>query len=135
MNTKKAAFTVLSIAFKIVIFAVIVMGVIRLGSLAFSYGHAVFQEEALDEMPGRTIQVTVEEGSSAMDIAKLLERKGLVEDSKLFYLQILCSKYAKTMEAGTYTLSTAMKPRELMAVMSGEEIDFDWGNREQEEET
>lgn len=124
MNTKKAAFTVLSIALKIVIFAVIVIGVYRLGSMAFNYGHSVFQEEAVDPKPGRTIQVTVESGSSVKDIAKLLEDKGLVEDWKLFFLQVKVSKYAKTMEAGDYTLSTAMKPREMMAVMSGEEVDF-----------
>ena len=130
MNTRKAAFTVLSIALKIVIFAVLVLVVVRVGSFAYEYGHAVFEEEALDEPPGRTITVTVEDGSSSMDIARLLEEKGLVEDWKLFYLQILCSKYANTMQPGTYELSTAMKPRELMAVMSGEEVELEW---EQEE--
>ena len=131
MNTKKAALTVLSIACKIVIIAVVAVGILRLGSMAFSYGHAVFQEEAVDSMPGRTIQVTVPDGASKTEIAKLLERKGLVEDSKLFYLQILCSKYSKTMKPGTYTLSTAMKPRQLMAVLSGEDVEFNWGQEEE----
>ena len=130
MNTKKATLTVLSILLKIVILAVIVVAVFQFGSMAYNYGHAVFEEEALDEPPGRTITVDVEEGSSTMDIAKLLEHEGLVADWKLFYIQILCSKYAKTMEPGTYELSTAMKPRELMAVMSGEEVELEW---EQEE--
>ena len=76
MNTRKAALTVLSIALKIVIMAVIVLGIFKLGSTAFSYGHSVFQEEALDPMPGRTITVTVEDGSSAKTIAKLMEHKG-----------------------------------------------------------
>ena len=132
MNTKKAALTVISIALKIVIFAVLVMAVLRLGSMAYDYGHAVFEEEALDEPPGRTIRVTVEEGSSAMDIARLMEDEGLVEDWKLFYLQILCSKYANTMQPGTYELSTAMRPRELMAVMSGEKVELEW---EQDEDS
>ena len=122
MNTRKAALTVLSITLKIVIMAVIVLGIFKLGSTAFSYGHSVFQEEALDPMPGRTITVTVEDGSSAKTIAKLMEH---------FYIQAICSKYSKTMKAGTYTLSTAMKPRQLMAVMSGEEVDFDWGQEEE----
>ncbi len=130
MNTKKAALTVLSIALKIVVFAVLVIALLRIGTVAYEYGHAVFEEEALDEPPGRMITVTVEEGSSTRDIARLMEHDGLVEDWKLFYLQILCSKYAKTMQPGTYELSTAMKPRELMAVMSGEEVELDW---EQEE--
>lgn len=121
MNTKKAALTVLSITLKIVIAAVVVLAVFRLGSMAFNYGHAVFQEEAVDAPPGRTITVTVEDGASTQAIAKLLEDKGLVEDWKLFYVQVKVSKYAKTIQPGTYTLTTAMMPREMMAVMSGEE--------------
>lgn len=124
MNTKKAAFTVLSITLKIVIFAVIVLGIYRLSAMAYNYGHSIFMEEALDEKPGRTIEVTVEQGSSVKEIAKLLEKKGLVEDWKLFFLQVKVSKYAKSMQGGTYKLSTAMKPREMMAVLSGEKIDF-----------
>ena len=130
MNTKKAALTVVSIALKIVIFAALVVVLLRIGSVAYEYGHAIFEEEALDEPPGRTIRVTVEEGSSVRDIAKLMEHEGLVKDWKLFYLQIMCSKYSKTMQPGTYELSTAMKPRELMAVMSGEEVELDWDQEE-----
>ena len=63
--------------------------------------------------------------------SRLLEKKGLVEDWKLFYIQVLCSKYSKTMKPGTYTLSTAMKPRQLMAVLSGEDVEFDWGQEEE----
>lgn len=124
MNTKKAALTVLSIALKIVIYAVIIMGVYRLGTMAFNYGHSIFDEEAVDPKPGRTIEVTVEPGASVGEIAKLLEEKGLVEDWRLFYLQAKLSKYSDTMKSGPYTLSTAMLPSEMMAVMSGEEIDF-----------
>lgn len=123
MNVKNAALTVLSIALKIVIFAVIVMGLFRLGGLAYSYGHSVFQEEAMDEAPGRFVSVTIDNGVSTKDIAKLLEKKGLVEDWKLFFIQVKVSKYAKTIEPGSYTLTTAMKPREMMAVMSGEELE------------
>lgn len=123
MNTKRAALTVLSIALKIVVIAVVILGVVQLGGIAFDYGHSVFQEEAVDEEPGRSITVTIEDGSAIGDIAKLLEDKGLVNDWKLFYIQVQVSKYAKKMEAGTYTLSTAMKPREMMAVMSGEDLD------------
>ena len=35
------------------------------------------------------------------------------------------------MKPGTYTLSTAMKPRQLMAVLSGEDVEFDWVQEEE----
>ncbi len=134
MDTKKAALTVLSIALKIVIYAVVIMGIFRLGGSAFEYGHSVFQEKAVDAEPGRSITVTIEEDSSATDIAKMLENRGLVEDWKLFFIQVKVSKYAKTLEPGTYILSTAMKPREMMAVMSGESED-DPEDSDKEEES
>ena len=115
MNTKRAALTVLSIALKIVVTAVVILGIIRLGGMAFDYGHSVFQEEAVDEEPGRSITVSIEDGTDVQAVAKLLEDKGLVNDWKLFYIQVKVSKYAKKLEAGTYTLTTAMKPREMMA--------------------
>ena len=123
MDIKKAALTVLSIAWKIVVLAVVVMGIFRLGGMAFDYGHSVFQEKAVDPEPGRTITVTVENSFSTTDIAKMLQEKGLVEDWKLFFIQVQLSKYAKTLQPGTYTLTTAMKPREMMAVMAGEELE------------
>lgn len=123
MDIKKAALTVLSIAWKIVVLAVVIMGIFRLGGMAFDYGHSIFQEKAMDPEPGRTITVTVEDSFSTTDIAKMLQDKGLVEDWKLFSIQVQLSKYAKTLKPGTYTLTTAMKPREMMAVMSGEELE------------
>ena len=57
MNTKKAALTVLSITLKIVIIAVVALGIFRLGSMAFSYGHSVFQEEAVDLYSGSLFQI------------------------------------------------------------------------------
>ena len=86
----------------------------------------------LDEAPGRTIPVTVPEGRFCHGYRQAEEDEGLVEDWKLFYLQILCSKYSDTMQPGEYTLSTAMKPRVLMAVMSGEEVELPWEQQEEE---
>lgn len=45
MNTKKAALTVLSIALKIVIIAVLAVVLLRVGTVAYEYGHAIFEEE------------------------------------------------------------------------------------------
>lgn len=120
MNTRKATLTVLSITFKIVITALIIMGILRLGTMAYNYGHSVFQETAVDEEPGRQVEVSIPAGSSEMAIGKILEKKGLVEDWKLFYLQVTVSKYRGKLQPGQYILSTAMKPRAMMAIMSGE---------------
>ena len=125
MNVKRAALTVASITLKIVLFFLIAMGIIRLGEMAFEYGHAVFDNEAYEEEPGKTVSVYIEEEDSKMDIAKQMETRGLVGDWKLFYIQLITSEYSDTIEPGIYSLNSSMTPEELMAVMSGEEIETD----------
>lgn len=123
MNIKKAALTVLSITLNIVVTVMVLIGLSRLGSAAYHYGHSVFHAEAMDPAPGRQVNITVAQGDSAQEIAQLLQEKGLVEDWKLFFIQARLSKYYDTMEAGDYTLTTAMTPKEMMAVMSGESLE------------
>ena len=84
MNTKKAALIVLSITLKIVALALVAMLLLRLGTTAYYYGHAVFHTGPLDAPPGRQAAVVIEEGDSIADVAKLLEQKGLVKDWLLF---------------------------------------------------
>ena len=100
MNTKKAALTVLSIALKIVVLAVVVMGIYRLAGVAFDYGHSVFQEKAVDQAPGRNITVTIEEGASNRDIAELMEVNCLVEYWKLFFIQFHVCLFAMRLVEG-----------------------------------
>ena len=123
MNTKKAAITVLSITWRIVITALIAMALVRLGEEAYHYGHSVFHTKPLDPEPGRQVAVSIADGTDVVEIGKLLEKMGLIEDWKLFYIQVRLSKYAKTLKSGDYTLTTAMEPKEMMTVMSGETLE------------
>ena len=123
MNIKKAALTVLSITLKIVILALVLMLLMRLGREAYFYGHSVFHTESLDAPPGRQVTVSIGADDSVMDIGRTLQEEGLIEDGMLFYLQARLSKYYETMLPGKYTLTTAMTPKEMMAVLSGEIIE------------
>lgn len=134
MNTKKAAITVLSITWHIVVTALVVMALVRLGEEAYHYGHSVFHTEPIDHEPGRQVAVSIDESASVSDIGKLLEKKGLIEDWKLFYIQVRLSKYYKTLKPGEYTLSTAMVPKEMMIVMSGEELEEEEEDGEEKED-
>lgn len=125
MNIRNAALTVLSITLKIVVMAVVILGLLKIGSVSYRYGHAVFQEEAVDEAPGRNASISITEDDSIIDIGKKLQSHGLIEDWKLFFIQAKLSKYAKTMESGAYVLNTSYKPKQMMAIMSGEEIETD----------
>jgi UPF0755 protein len=77
----------------------------------------------MEDAPGEDILVQVQEGTSSMELAKLLEQKGLIRDAKLFYIRLKLSAYRNSIEPGIYILNTSMTPKEMMMSMSGEALD------------
>ena len=97
--------------------------VILLCKTAYSFGYSIFKQEAMAEAPGQAVTVVIPEGSSAMDIGEILEKKGLVESSMMFTLQEYLSNFHGDLQAGTYLLNTSMIPDDIMAILSGENPD------------
>ena len=123
MNTKKAALRTGAIFLKVVIFVVICLGIFYLGQTTYRYTHAVFHEEAMEEGPGRIVKVTIPEDMDSGELAKALEKKGLVEDAGIFKLQMKIADFPETVKAGTYELNTSMKPSEMFKILSETEED------------
>ncbi len=120
MNTRKATLTVLSIALKIVIIAVIALGLVEVGIQSYYYGHAIFQNQAIDSEPGVAMGITIKEDTSDTELAKALESGGVIADWKVFYIQMKLEKFDEKLLPGSYTLTTAMTPEDIMNVLSGE---------------
>ena len=74
----------------------------------------------MDPGDGREVTVVIKEGASAYQVGRTLEKKGLIEDAKVFFVQEKLSNYRGKIKAGTYILSTAYTPDRIMAVLSGE---------------
>ena len=72
---------------------------------------------------GQEKVVEITPGMGAMELGDLLEKKGLIRDSKLFFLQLKLSSFSNKMKEGIYTLSTSMTAYEMMQVMSASEIE------------
>lgn len=120
MNSKEVVVSVFSTVFKIVVAVIIVMLVYKWSVLAYEYGQRVFNEPPVSSGSGREITVTIEEGSTAKEIGKMLEKSGLIRDAELFMIQEMLSQYKGEMKPGSYVLSTAMTTEEMMEIMSGE---------------
>jgi UPF0755 protein len=121
MDVNKILLNVLKIVFSVMIILIIITATIRLCRTGYDYGYRFFTETAVDEAPGEDVLVQVKEGTSAMQLAEMLENKGLIRDSKLFYARLELSAYRNSIEPGVYTLNTSMTPKEMMIVMSGSE--------------
>lgn len=124
MRPGKVALKIIHMSLSIVMLLLIVFLLYRGGLLAYDFGYRVYTETAVDmEEDGKDKLVQITSDMSASEIGDLLETKGLVRNRTLFAIQLKMSAYKDKIKAGSYTLNTSMTPREIMQVMSGEEID------------
>ena len=104
------------------LFILVVLNYIHQGALkAYDFGYRVFTETPVSSGVGVDVEVTIPEGSGAMDIGEILEDRGLIRDHRLFFIQERLSQYHGKIKPGTYELSTAMTAEEMMAVMAPKE--------------
>lgn len=106
--------------FNVVVIVVAAMLIYRCSISAYYYGIRIYGEPALSEAPGTEVTITITDGMDFDGIAEMVYENGLVRDKTLFRIQEFLSNYSRDGFAeGTYTLSTAMTPDEMMDVMAG----------------
>ncbi len=123
MNKNKLVLRFVSISFSVLVILLVLIGFVKVGTYCYDFGYRIFTEEAIDEEPGRDVVVQITDDMSGMDIAKELENKGLIQDARLFYVQLKVSAYSKKINPGVYTLNTSMQARDMMVEMSKEQED------------
>ena len=117
MNNKRIRM-IADISSNIIVLIIGIVIILTAGSKAYSFGHNIFYEESLtDELSARESYVTIKDGITDKQLAKLLYSKGLVKDEMICYLQIKLSDYKGKFVGGTYTLNTSMKPTQMMRVL------------------
>ena len=121
MEAKKLAGTILSVSCKTLIFVMIALLMILMVQNLYDFGQRIFREEAKTNTADAVlVTVAIPEDSSALDVANIMVDYGVVEDSKLFFVQLMLSDYKDKIVPGVYTLSTDMKPTEIMKSISPE---------------
>lgn len=123
MKLKYVIGATLQLIIKVVVFAYIIMYIIRAANSAYEYGYRVFAETPVSAGEGRTISVYIEASDSARDVGKMLQEKGLIRDANLFLIQELLSENHGNIQPGIYDLSTSMTAQEMLAVIAQEPED------------
>lgn len=123
MNIRQLALSFASFVIRIALVIIIVFAVIRIGKQAYDFGYMLFTKESVDDPPGRDIVVTVGPEDGTVDIAKMLEEKGLTVDWKLFVLQSKLSDHDDPVVPGTYTLNTSMNADTMLMVLENIEAE------------
>ena len=120
MDLNKFLFRFISVAFKVMVVLLVLVAAVKLGGIGYDFGYRVFTEPAMASEPGKDVLVQVREDTSARELGRTLEEKGLVRDGNLFFLQLKLSAYSKRILPGVYTLNTSMTAKDMMVVMSTE---------------
>ena len=119
LNIKSIALGFMGFIVRAAILAVLILVISKTGQKAYEFGFRVFTEEAMSPAPGRDVAVTIVQGDSTMDVGEMFEEKGLIRDSKLFYVQKKCSVYDADIKPGFYTLNTSMTADDMFAIIAG----------------
>ena len=124
-KTKKTEFlgiiakVVGSLGFRIMFYAALIM-LFYYGSVrAYRFGYRIFAGPAVEAAPGTDVVVVIDDEMSDAEIVSLLERKGLVKDTRVF--RILLRLYTNSrygIVEGEYTLNTSMTSLEMINRMS-----------------
>lgn len=124
MSVNKVVFTVISVAIRCIVGLAIIFVMVQGGRKAYAFGRDIFLDEPLTtEENAREITVTIPEGATAREIGDILERKNLIRDSNVFYIQSLCVDEGKRLKGGRYDLNTAMSAEEMMQVIGAKDTE------------
>lgn len=118
MGANNMAVKILKKSIVCVVYVAIIILLIQGGKKAYTFGKAVFLDEAMtSEEEARDVTVTIEQGDSALDIGKMLERRGLIKDAYVFWAQSYCYEAGRKMKPGSYDLTTGMNAKEMMSAI------------------
>lgn len=121
METRNAIKTVITISYKMIIFALVVILIYYAGGAAFRFGVAIFNESSMsDPSMARTKTVTIPDNPTVAEVAKVLDDAELIDGQLLFGVQAALSNYSKFFVGGTFELNTGMTPTQIMIAITEE---------------
>ena len=106
--------------FRIALYVCVALLVFWIVKSSYNFGYQIFNQHPISPGEGQEVTVVIKEDSSVYDIGKTLEKKGLIRDAKVFYIQEKLSNYAGQLKPGTYLLSTAYTPNRIMGILAGD---------------
>ncbi len=107
---------VIAISIKLIVLALVVLLLYEGVSRGYEFGHEIFYASAVEETPGHDKAVTVKEGTSVIDAAKLLKDNGLIANEYSFIIQAEFFNFK--VNPGSYTFNTSMTSKEILQMLN-----------------
>ncbi len=100
------------IVLNILFYAIVVFAVYKVGTYAYEFSYQVFGDVTAESEPGRNALITIEEKSTAYDLAETLEVNKIIVNRYSFYLK--AKVLNKKIMAGTFMLNSSMTYDEIL---------------------
>lgn len=108
MENDKISKVILQISLRTLMNVVLLFILVEGFVYTYQFSYKVFADVPYMPASSDTVTITIKSGSTAKQVADIMEGSGLVEDDKLILARLYLGKYNKKIIAGTYTLSPAM---------------------------
>lgn len=108
MENDKISKVILQISLRTLMNVVLLFILVEGFVYTYQFSYKVFADLPYMPASSDTVTITIESGSTAKQVASIMEGSRLVEDDKLILARLYLGKYNKKIIAGTYTLSPAM---------------------------
>lgn len=120
MHSRNSLIDIIANIGKYVVIIILVLFFISKARHFYHLGYEIFAQEARDTAgQGSTVMVEITDGMSVKEVARLLKKSGLIRDAGIFVYQEKFSSYHNKIKSGSYSLSSEMKPEEMMKILSG----------------
>ncbi len=109
---------IIGLAWRVLLAAAIVFLLLQGVTRAYSFGHGLLYEHAMEAEPGTDVTFVISTGETRKEIAENLEEAGLIDNRQAFLLQ--SRLYKADFEPGEYSLNTSMTCEEIIKYLTEE---------------
>lgn len=128
-NTKRTMKTiggVIQIILNVLFYVIAIIVIMRFGTVAYELSYQVFGNVTVQEAPGVDKVITIEPGTSSLEIAEMFEEEGLVVNKYSFFVRTkITISDTHPIIPGTYTLNTSMPYETIIEIITGMEVEED----------
>ena len=118
----KSIILLFQIMWNVLFYMLVIFILVRFSTMAYELSYQVFGNITVQEAPGINKVVDIDEGTSSLEIADMLEKKGIIVNKYSFFIRtkITISRKHPIMP-GTYTLNTSMPYETIIDILTGME--------------
>lgn len=111
--------TITSLGINIAIICFVIFLIPRVTNKSYQLAKDFISDSANTEKISKEVKITIPDGATTKDIAKILKENELIKSSEIFTLKLKLSKQEEVFKQGEYSLDTAMSETEIISVLKG----------------